>query len=171
MIIKRADRVFSVRSFYLFDPLQLRFDGFGFRAFRVDVVSCDAEMLAVDQLDLCAPAPVGSTIGGGITAEDGESLFFGIARAKHDGGIVVETVHPAGFVLVEGGVVAEREHAVLRFTVNGALIKKKCKATLEQQLNRPDDGRLTGKFPGLKPKLACASPVTGKLGEEVVRGI
>lgn len=152
-------------------PGEVHFGGFGFHAFGSDVVSGDAEVVRVDEFDLGAPAPIGSASGVRVTAEDKEAFFGGVARAEHDGGVVVETIHPTGFELLEGGVVTKGEHAVLDFSLYGTLIQIQRKAAIEQKLDRPDDGRFVRQFVGFQPEFGGAAPVARELGEVVVGGV
>ena len=128
-------------------------------------------MVCVFQSHFGAPAPIGSAAGIGVTAEDKEAFIGCRAYAKHDGGVVVETIHPTGFILFQRGVVAKGEHAVLRFAFDGALVQIKRKTAFEQKLDRPDHGRLVSEFVRFQPEFGCAAPVSRELGEEVVRGV
>ena len=71
-------------------PRQARLGRFGFAAFGQDVVGANDEMITVHQLHFCAPAPVGSTVGVGVTAEDKETVLGGVARAEHDRRVIVK---------------------------------------------------------------------------------
>ena len=88
-------------------------------------------MIFINQFKLCAPTPVGTAGGVGVTAEDLESVFDGVARAGHDACVVVKGVYPTGFVLFERCVIAESEHAMLWFTFNGALIEMDGEASFQ----------------------------------------
>src|SRR5688572_15803145 len=76
------------------------FSCFCLTTFRIDIVGRDGEMIFILQFNLCAPAPVRAASRIRETAKDGESVFRCVAHAEHDGSIVMETIHPAGFVLI-----------------------------------------------------------------------
>ena len=86
----------------------------------------------------------------GICADDEEAALPDAADAEHDGRVVVERIHPRGFVLVGDRVIAKGEHAVLRFTVNGTLIEVDGETSFEHQCNRAQHRRFVGEFAGLE---------------------
>src|SRR5512139_2432018 len=125
-------------------------------------------MTFVYQLDLRAPAPVRSAVGIGETAQDKKAVVCDIARAKHDGGVVVERIQPAGLIAVQRRVVAKGEQPMLGLTQDSPLIKIKREASVENQLDGSHHGRFIGEFIGLQPKPGCACPAAGELGEKMM---
>ena len=101
----------------------------------MDVICGNGKVIGVDHLDFRAPAPIGTAIRVGIIAQYREALVFGVACAKHDSRIVVEAVHPTGFVAVERCVVTKGEQAVLWFVVHGSLIEIQREASIQYQLD------------------------------------
>ena len=126
----------------LFHSSQSHLRRFGFIALSVDIVSGDNQMIAIDQFHFRAPTPIRSASRIGIRACDGESIFDGVASAEHDRGVIVETIHPTGFVLIGEGVIAKGEQAMLRLTLDGGLIQKESKAPLQYDLDIAYDLRL-----------------------------
>ena len=117
----------------LLHPDQPCFGGFGFAVFRVDIVGGDDQVVFIEQTHFGAPAPIGTAGRVGVAAEHLEAVLMAPPGAEHDGGVVVETIDPAGFVLIGGGVVAEGEHAVLGLAFDGALVQVDGEALLRAQ--------------------------------------
>ena len=101
-------------------------------------------MIVIHQFDFSTPAPVRSASRVGVAAEDLESILDSVARAVHNARVVVEGVHPTGFVLIDQCVVAKGEHAMLRFAFDGALIEVNGEASFQNQGNGSEYRRFIG---------------------------
>src|SRR5258708_1298154 len=97
----------NVQGPLLLDPFELCLCSFCLAPFRADIKGGDGQVIAVDKLDLRAPAPIRTATWVRITAENPKAAALCFSDAEHNGRIDMKTVDPAGFIPVEGGVVTK----------------------------------------------------------------